>query len=175
MSRRRSGGHLGLGLSLAVSACSDTEALAQSGRETGPSAFFIFGLVGFANTTEGGEALFHCCVAHTTGVEGPVEVVGQTAAVSGLSGFRLRGYLWSARIFCVSCAFCVSGILTIFCLLGLCLGRVEVNTTGGELVYSFMFLAVLDSNLPEWASARNIHQPGVNAFHVELVVAGQNT
>lgn len=61
-----------------------------------------------------------------------MEVVGETAGVSGLRSLRLRGYFWGGGVFGV---FGVLG--SPFCLCCLCLGWVEVNAAGAELATVF--------------------------------------
>jgi hypothetical protein len=129
--RSRSGvsGRLSLG---AVSACSDTEAVAQSGRQTASGTFFDhrLALIRFTDATESCETLFHRGVAHATRVQRAVEVVGETAVrVAGLLTSLLAGFFrgWGC------CAFggwlCLVGVF-VGLLCGFGLRWVEVNAAG---------------------------------------------
>jgi hypothetical protein len=121
---------MSLGVRLdAVGARADAEPIAQAGGEAAAGAFWggfslVLALVCFADAAEGGEALFHRGVAHASGVEGAVQVVGEaTVCVTGRLGFLVGGRFWYLGFTCF------------FGLFGLFLWRVEIDTAGLVSLY----------------------------------------
>lgn len=118
--RRRSVGVRGC-LSLStVGAGSDAEAIAESGSQA--TVCFSFGrrfpLACFADVSERGETLLDGGIAHSSGVEGAVEVVGETTVSMAVGFFRCL--VWSA--------FCgLTGLVDVLFLWILGLGWVQVD------------------------------------------------
>jgi hypothetical protein len=116
----------------AVRARADAEAIAQPGGEAAAGAFWgglslVLALVCFADAAESGEALFHRGVAHASGVEGAVQVVGEaTVCVAGRLSFLVGGGYWFLVFTCF------------FGLFGLFLWRIEIDTAGLVSLYCEM-------------------------------------
>jgi hypothetical protein len=108
----------------AVSARADAEAIAQTGRQAAAGSFrrrLSLFLVCFADAAEGSQALFHRGVAHASGIERAVQVVGEAAvSMAACLSFLIGGWLWFL------------GFGVFFSLFGLFLGWVEIDAA--ELV-----------------------------------------
>jgi hypothetical protein len=104
-----------------VSARADAEAIAQTGRQAAAGSFRRRLSLFLVCSAEGSQALFHRGVAHASGIERAVQVVGEAAvSMAACLSFLIGGWLWFL------------GFGVFFSLFGLFLGWVEIDAA--ELV-----------------------------------------